>query len=374
MNQLQARDLQQVLAVGKTALECDDLADLQEQTLRLMEGCVGATSGVYLGISGNSRAWRFESGLAHGVPDEGPQVWCSDYCDRDPFVSRFLNNPAGKLQVVISTEVMSHAEFVRTRFYRQFLKPQSVYHIMILGLTKDGVPIGLFGLHRPVGAAPFSRKEAAIADLLSPYLSAAVQKIQARDKADEREFIIKELATGIQHTGVVILDHDGAPIGCYGNAAELLRIRADKCDQAGTLELPQQITAHCEKVKQALSWRHNNEFHEWFTIEQPSGAAVNVHLHPYDCGAKGLRFMVYLGAGQPAKQPEIVRSDQLERYKLTRRQIDIVNLVSLGMTNPEVADRLCISVRTVQNHLRSIYLKVNVHNRTSLVSKLARTH
>ena len=66
--------------------------------------------------------------------------------------------------------------------------------------------------------------------------------------------------------------------------------------------------------------------------------------------------------------------DQLERFGLTRRQIDIVHLVSLGMTNPEIARRLCISVRTVQNHLRTIFMKVDVHNRTSLVSKLARRH
>jgi len=368
MNQLAAHDLNDVLSVGRTALECDNLQDLQEQTFRLMEDCVGATSAVYLGISGDDGAWSFESGLAHGVPTEGPGVWCTDYQDVDPFVARFLEEPANDSTVVVSTEVMPHAEFVRSRFYREFLRPQSVYHVMVVGLLKNGRPIGLFGFHRPAGTPAFSKKEAMKANLLSPYLSAAVQKVQASDKADERELIIEALARDVPHTGVVILDPNGSPICDYGNAADLLQHPSGNGSAASPLELPTEIIERCNRVKRALSWHHSKEFHEKFNIEQPGGELLNVHLHPYDCGAKGLRFMVYLGAGET----DVVRRDQLERFKLTPRQIDIVKLVSLGMTNLEIADRLCISARTVQNHLRSIYIKVDVHNRTSLVSKLAR--
>ncbi len=368
MTQLAAHDLSDVLSVGRTALECDNMQDLQMQTFRLMEDCVGATSGVYLNVSGRESAWNFESGLAHGVPNDGPGVWCADYQDVDPFVARFLEKPANDSTVVVSSEVLSHDEFVRSRFYREFLRPQSVYHVMILGLLKSGQPIGLFGFHRPAGTPAFSRTEATKADLLSPYLSAAVQKIHASEKADERELIIEALATDLPHTGVVILDPDGSPICDYGNAADLLQPHAKQKFATDRLELPAEITARCDRVKRALSWHHSKEFHEKFSIEQPGGDLLNVHLHPYDCGAKGLRFMVYLGVGET----DVVRADMLDHFNLTPRQIDIVKLVSMGMTNPEIADRLCISARTVQNHLRSIFIKVNVHNRTSLVSTLAR--
>jgi len=366
MSQLAAHDLNDVLAVGRTALECDNLNDLQEQTFRLMEDCVGATSAVYLGVSGSESTWQFECGLSYGVPNDGPKVWCTDYQDMDPFVARFLEEPANDSTVVLSTEVMPHAELVRTRFYREFLKPQSVYHVMVVGLVKDNRPIGLFGFHRAAGTPAFSKKEANKANLVSPYLSAAVQKIQALEKASERNLIIEKLATDVPHTGVVILDSDGTPICDYGNAADLLQYSNDATPGNAPPALPSEITERCDRVRRALTWHHSKEFHEKFNIEQADGELLNVHLHPYDCGAKGLRFMVYLGTGQT----EIVRRDQLDRFKLTPRQVDIVKLVSLGMTNLEIADRLCISARTVQNHLRSIYIKVNVHNRTSLVSKL----
>jgi DNA-binding NarL/FixJ family response regulator len=36
-----------------------------------------------------------------------------------------------------------------------------------------------------------------------------------------------------------------------------------------------------------------------------------------------------------------------------------------GASNPEIADRLVVSVRTVHAHLRSIYRKLGVHTRTA---------
>jgi len=368
MSQLAARDLNDVLAVGRTALECDNLQDLQEKTFHLMEDCVGSSSAVYLGISGNDGAWNFESGLTYGVPNEGLRVWCANYQDVDPFVARFLEKPANDSTVVVSSEIMPNAEFVRTKFYREFLQPQSIYHVMVLGLVKHGRPIGVFGLHRRDGAPAFSKKEVIKANLLSPYLSAAVQKIRASDRADERELIIDALAADNPHTSVVILDSNGIPICDFGNAADLLQRPPGAGSAAGPLELPGEIIKRCEQMKRTIGGQDDSEFREEFNVEQPGGELLNVRIRPHDCGAQGLRFLVYLGTGEAG----VIQDEQLNRFKLTTRQIDIVKLVSLGMTNPEISDRLCISARTVQNHLRSIYIKVNVHNRTSLVSKLAR--
>jgi predicted ATPase/class 3 adenylate cyclase/DNA-binding CsgD family transcriptional regulator len=49
---------------------------------------------------------------------------------------------------------------------------------------------------------------------------------------------------------------------------------------------------------------------------------------------------------------------------LTEREIEILRLVAQGLTDAQVADRLVISPRTVQGHLRSIYGKLDVTTRT----------
>jgi predicted ATPase/class 3 adenylate cyclase/DNA-binding CsgD family transcriptional regulator len=50
---------------------------------------------------------------------------------------------------------------------------------------------------------------------------------------------------------------------------------------------------------------------------------------------------------------------------LTQREVEILRLVAQGLTDAQVAERLVISPRTVQGHLRSIYSKLDVTTRTA---------
>ncbi len=49
---------------------------------------------------------------------------------------------------------------------------------------------------------------------------------------------------------------------------------------------------------------------------------------------------------------------------LTRRETEILDLVSQGFSNKHIADRLFISEKTVKNHLSSIFVKIGVDDRT----------
>lgn len=50
---------------------------------------------------------------------------------------------------------------------------------------------------------------------------------------------------------------------------------------------------------------------------------------------------------------------------LTRREIEVLQLIADGLTDAQVADRLVLSTRTVQAHLRSIYSKLNIATRSA---------
>jgi predicted ATPase/DNA-binding CsgD family transcriptional regulator len=58
---------------------------------------------------------------------------------------------------------------------------------------------------------------------------------------------------------------------------------------------------------------------------------------------------------------------------LTTREIEVLQLVAEGLTTRQVAERLFLSVRTVENHLRSIYGKLNVSTR-SAATRIAVEH
>jgi DNA-binding CsgD family transcriptional regulator len=59
--------------------------------------------------------------------------------------------------------------------------------------------------------------------------------------------------------------------------------------------------------------------------------------------------------------------------KLCDREREIVSYVVHGFPNREIADRLCISERTVSTHLVNIYDKLNVHSRAELAAMVRAT-
>jgi DNA-binding NarL/FixJ family response regulator len=55
--------------------------------------------------------------------------------------------------------------------------------------------------------------------------------------------------------------------------------------------------------------------------------------------------------------------------QLTRREEEVLNLLSKGFLYKEIAEQLFISSDTVHNHIRHIYEKLQVHSRTEAVVK-----
>jgi DNA-binding NarL/FixJ family response regulator len=55
--------------------------------------------------------------------------------------------------------------------------------------------------------------------------------------------------------------------------------------------------------------------------------------------------------------------------RLTRREHEVLALLGKGFPDKEIADRLHISVWTVNGHVKNIFEKLNVHNRTEAVLK-----
>jgi DNA-binding NarL/FixJ family response regulator len=53
--------------------------------------------------------------------------------------------------------------------------------------------------------------------------------------------------------------------------------------------------------------------------------------------------------------------------QLTERETEILRLVAKGLTYPQIAQRLTLSPRTVQNHVQNTLSKLQLHNKAQLV-------
>ncbi|MFM7733029.1 MAG: LuxR C-terminal-related transcriptional regulator [Cyanobium sp.] len=56
------------------------------------------------------------------------------------------------------------------------------------------------------------------------------------------------------------------------------------------------------------------------------------------------------------------------RTDLSEREVEIIELVAIGLTNQEIAGRLTISKRTVDNHVSNIFTKTGAKNRVALLN------
>ena len=71
--------------------------------------------------------------------------------------------------------------------------------------------------------------------------------------------------------------------------------------------------------------------------------------------------------------PKSLHIDALaEKYKITKREMEVIELIRQGKTNREISGQLFISVETVKDHNYNIFQKTGVKNRIQLVNVVNR--
>ena len=76
--------------------------------------------------------------------------------------------------------------------------------------------------------------------------------------------------------------------------------------------------------------------------------------------ARAIAEAAGVAAAEPATIP-VARST----HGLSARELEVLRLAARGLTDQEVADQLSISRRTVSQHLRSVYNKLDAPSRTA---------
>ena len=56
------------------------------------------------------------------------------------------------------------------------------------------------------------------------------------------------------------------------------------------------------------------------------------------------------------------------RFKLTPTEIKIIKLIRLGLSNPQIGDKLFVAVETVKSHRKNIYRKLAITNLSELIN------
>lgn len=80
-------------------------------------------------------------------------------------------------------------------------------------------------------------------------------------------------------------------------------------------------------------------------------------------------------AGQPTLSPEVTRAliraqvkTPAQTVELKERELEVLRLLARGLTNPQIAEILSLSVSTIKFYVSSILEKLNVDTRTEAVA------
>ena len=139
---------------------------------------------------------------------------------------------------------------------------------------------------------------------------------------------------------------------------------------AGTEGFPTPIREHCEGRWQeaAAGWRAlGRPYEEAIALSGADDAAQRQALEIFDrlgavpAAARLRRLMRASGArGIPRGPIAVTRANSAG---LTRRQVQVLILIDEGLSNPEIASRLCISAKTAEHHVAAIMARLDAPTR-----------
>jgi DNA-binding NarL/FixJ family response regulator len=69
----------------------------------------------------------------------------------------------------------------------------------------------------------------------------------------------------------------------------------------------------------------------------------------------------------PRKQPQSPSDPSTPLTRLSERELEVLRLISLGHTNKEIANMLCLSVKTVETYKARVMEKLDLRSRAALV-------
>jgi DNA-binding CsgD family transcriptional regulator len=221
--------------------------------------------------------------------------------------------------------------------------------VLLVSLPADGRWVGAIQMYRRDRGKPYSRGDVAFLRLVAPAIGQGLRAALDRERALAGE------AAAPGGSGIVVLGPDrrvrfSTPAGDTWSA--LIRDAA-RDDAKG---LPTAILAAAARLRAGADGPASGKL-----LAPTAAGPVRVEASP--AGEDGAVAIV-LAREEPPAPPAIP-----DGWPLTPAERQVAALLLRGLGNAQIADRLCLSENTIQTHLRHIYDKLGVRNRSQALAR-----
>jgi len=347
--------------------ECYDFSGLEKTLFHTVAEEIGADTSVLLKFRQRAGSYEFNRDTSRGVGSDVHDKYIEKFHTDDPVLvgrkPKYL--PAkhcdATTDVFRLSDVCDQNAFVRTKYYNEFLKPAGIRHVLALAVRPQSEHNDLMvviGFHRPLGMRNFSRHAIDSVVSIAPIIGSTIAKLTFKEHMKKYKALSDGLGSILQETGFIILD-DALQIqeisscvteGKYGNLPFLMQEISLAC-RTLKMENRKQIIFTCLRQDAERSLVNEN---------------INIDIHCIPMANGRYNYAIRIGF----VRTNIAISQCASKFGWTSRESEIVLALAQGLTNTQAAQYLKISVRTIENHLRSVYSKADVTSRTQLLRQL----
>ena len=264
--------------------------------------------------------------------------------------------------IVNLQETICSQTYLSSEYYNDFFRPQNVYYELLSYMRAGDRLEGLIGFYRSKDAPQFSREEIDLLKWLTPYISMGYCNIKLRNQVDGMGSIIGQFEEHLPE-GMLLFNSSLKLIFRNQQAEELFK------DHAGFQET---LLTDCYLIQE--EHRTQNSYipilPKQRSIELNKKKYVVISKYLENDAASGRKKLFMVRIKEDSSQTSIDRIMDKKLFRLTKREIEIIYHIIDGEKNAEIAKNLFISEMTVKNHIHSIFQKVQVKNRTSLIRKI----
>lgn len=353
-----ARETETLLSIQEGILSCKDFSTLERDVLAPAADFLDALTSCFMQLwVSPAGEIRFGRTAAHNVPERAHEGYLAHHFREDPAMKAASRSLRNTPHVFCTSEISDYAQLTNSPFYNDFFRPNCIHHVMVMTQkpqSDDGDTL-IFGFHRPRGDRPFTDIEKRRLQKLASALGCSARLLCLQDGFVIRERAIAEYDSAFPGHGLVFLDEHMTVT--YGNRTGLAHMAMQ--DVGGRIRLDA-LSRACLRTLRIGNYADAVSV----DISKADGIVASVRTRRSPEGRPF--FIVHTNR----RNDEAMFAIRCREYQLSAREVDITRALAAGLSNTEIAERLFISPRTVENHLRSIYAKAGVNRRTQLLSQL----
>ena len=225
--------------------------------------------------------------------------------------------------------------------------------------TRGGDVWGAIGLYREPDRPLFDPYEKAFLAAISPLMADAVRRALLIGESADPE--------GPDAPGMIVLGPGWRPESMSPGVEKWLLDLPDGNWAAS--RLPTAVLAVAGRAARSATTTGDPTEVAVARVLTRSGRWVVLHGVPL-AAVDSQRIAVIVEPAHPSRIAPLLMS----AYGLTQREQQLTRLILQGFSTIDIADRLVISVHTVQSHLRNVFTKTGVRTRRDLVTKIFFAH